>query len=121
MSPARTSSLVIETPEGVSFSMLLAGPVTRFLAWIVDLIAILVLNDIARRGLAVAGIVGQDVAEAAGVLGYFIISSGYAIGFEWLWRGQTPGKRVLRLRVMDAQGLRLEFSQIVIRNLLRAV
>jgi hypothetical protein len=40
---------------------------------------------------------------------------------EWFWRGQTLGKRVLRLRVVDEQGLRLRFSQIAIRNLLRFV
>jgi hypothetical protein len=40
---------------------------------------------------------------------------------EWCWRGQTVGKRLFHLRVMDAQGLRVQFSQIAIRNLLRAV
>src|SRR6266496_3333003 len=80
----KTNTLLIQTPEGIVFSLLLAGPVTRFLAW-------------------------------------FIIQTGYGIVLEWFWRGQTMGKRLLRLRVMDAQGLRLQFSQIVIRNLLRFV
>ncbi|HTM48428.1 MAG TPA: RDD family protein [Bryobacteraceae bacterium] len=48
-----------------------------------------------------------------------MISVGYGIVCEWRWRGQTIGKRMLRLRVMDRQGLRLQPSQIVIRNLLR--
>ena len=55
------------------------------------------------------------------MLSYFVVSIGYPIATEWYWRGQTLGKRLLRLRVMDAQGLRLQFSQIVIRNLLRFV
>jgi hypothetical protein len=46
---------------------------------------------------------------------------GYGMLFEWIWNGQTPGKRVLRLRVMDMHGLRLQLSQVVIRNLLRSV
>jgi hypothetical protein len=46
---------------------------------------------------------------------------GYSIYCEWFWRGQSLGKRMMRLRVVDAQGLRLKFSQIVIRNLLRFV
>jgi uncharacterized RDD family membrane protein YckC len=121
MSPGRTHALLIETPEGVSFSLLLAGPVTRFLAWIIDLFAILAVQYVVQHSLAVTGILGVDVAEAAGLIGYFAISTGYGICLEWLWRGQTPGKRVLRLRVMDVQGLRLEFSQIVIRNLLRVL
>jgi hypothetical protein len=50
-----------------------------------------------------------------------VIGIGYGILFEWLWRGQTLGKKLLRLRVVDAGGLRLQFSQIVIRNLLRFV
>src|SRR5205823_636692 len=37
----------------------------------------------------------------------------------WRWRGQTLGKRLLGLRVVDAQGLRLQFPQIALRNLLR--
>jgi uncharacterized RDD family membrane protein YckC len=32
----RTNTLLIRTPEGVVFSQTLAGPVTRFLAWLVD-------------------------------------------------------------------------------------
>jgi hypothetical protein len=55
------------------------------------------------------------------VLAYFAVQIGYGLFCEWLWRGQTVGKRLLRLRVVDAYGLRLQFSQIVIRNLLRFV
>ena len=46
-----------------------------------------------------------------------VFSWAYYIFFEMLWNGQTPGKRVLRLRVVDAQGLQLQFSQIAFRNL----
>jgi RDD family len=38
-----------------------------------------------------------------------------------LWRGQTVGKRLLRLRVVDAGGLRLEPSQVIVRNLMRFI
>lgn len=105
----------------MSFTLLLAGPVTRFLAWLIDLIVILALNSVAQRVLQITGIVGMEFVEAATVIEYFVLSTGYGICLEWLWRGQTLGKRVLGLRVMDAQGLRLDFSQIVIRNLLRTV
>jgi hypothetical protein len=40
---------------------------------------------------------------------------------EWFWQGQTIGKKVLRLRVVDREGFKLHVSQIIIRNLLRAV
>jgi hypothetical protein len=55
------------------------------------------------------------------MISYFAISIGYGILLEWIWRGQTLGKRILRLRVMDAEGLRLQVNQIVMRNLLRFV
>ena len=41
--------------------------------------------------------------------------------FEWTWRGQTIGKKLFRLRVVDVEGMRLQFNQIVVRNLLRFV
>jgi uncharacterized RDD family membrane protein YckC len=117
----RSNTLAIKTPEGIVFSLLLAGPVTRFLAWAIDLGVILVLTYAARQLFGILGVISRDLAAAASILGYFIISIGYGIGTEWYWRGQTLGKRLLRLRVMDSQGLRLQFSQIVIRNLLRFV
>ena len=40
---------------------------------------------------------------------------------EWLWRGQTIGERIFGLRVADAQGMRVHFSPVALRNLLRAV
>jgi uncharacterized RDD family membrane protein YckC len=113
--------LRIRTPEGVVFSQLLAGPMTRCLAWLIDLgvlIGILLLLGIVFSFLR---IIGGEAAQAIHLLLYFVLSLGYGIVLEWAWRGQTIGKRVLRLRVVDAQGLRLQFSQIAIRNLLRAV
>jgi hypothetical protein len=60
-------------------------------------------------------------AVAVQVLTLFIITTFYGIVLEWWWRGQTVGKRVLKLRVMDERGLGLRPSQIVVRNILRAV
>lgn len=115
------NSLTIRTPEGIEFSLKLAGPVTRFLAWSVDLLVILASNKLLNVILGVLGIISRDLAMAAIILGYFIVSIGYGIVTEWYWHGQTLGKRLLRLRVMDVHGLQLHFSQVVIRNLLRFV
>jgi len=117
----KINSLTIRTPEGIEFSLMLAGPVTRFLAWSVDLLVILTTNKLLNVLLGVLGIISRDFAMAAGVLMYFIVSIGYGIVTEWYWHGQTLGKRLLRLRVTDVCGLKLRFSQIVIRNLLRFV
>ena len=117
----RTSSLQIRTPEGIVFSQSLAGPATRFLAWLVDMLCIGVLVRALSYLLLAFQIVSPNLATAISYVGYFVLSIGYGIACEWGWRGQTVGKRLLRLRVMDAEGLRLQFHQIVIRNLLRFV
>ncbi len=118
---ARTNPLLIRPPEGIVFSQVPAGPVTRFLAWSLDLICILATITLLGTALNLLQIISLDLARAVSILLFFAISIGYGMTTEWYWRGQTLGKRLLRLRVVDAQGLRLQFSQIVIRNLLRSV
>jgi uncharacterized RDD family membrane protein YckC len=121
MTALRQSSLAIETPEGVVFRYELATPVTRALAFSIDAAAIGMLSAMAAKLSQVAGAVSSDFAGALGVILYFVISVGYGIVLEWRWRGQTLGKRVVGLRVVDANGLRLQLPQIALRNFLRFV
>jgi uncharacterized RDD family membrane protein YckC len=121
MSTSRTHQLLICTPEGIDFTMHLAGPVRRCLAWIIDLACIGVLSFVAGTLLGAMRLISLDFAQATTIVAYFAISVGYGIFTEWYWRGQTVGKRLLKLRVIDVEGLRLHFSQIAIRNLLRVV
>ncbi|MGD0278785.1 MAG: RDD family protein [Smithella sp.] len=121
MNSDKTNRLLIRTPEGIVFSMILAGPVTRMLAWAVDIGCIAAATIITGSVLGVLKIVSIDFIGAVTVIIGFLISIGYPIVLEWYWRGQTLGKKLLRLRVMDVQGLRLQFSQIMIRNIMRFV
>jgi uncharacterized RDD family membrane protein YckC len=117
----RTNSLIIRTPEGISFTQHLAGPVTRFLAFSIDLAGITLISGILSQVLLLAAIVSPDFALAARTVSYFVVSIGYSILLEWSWHGQTLGKRVLQIRVVDAEGFRLQPTQVAIRNLLRVV
>lgn len=117
----KTNTLIIRTPEGIVFSQLLAGPVTRFLACFIDQLCIQVVLMVMGLLLSLLMVLSFNFAIAFEVIGYFIVSIGYGILLEWVWRGQTIGKRLLRLRVMDVEGMRLQFNQIVVRNLLRFV
>ena len=117
----KTSTLFIRTPEGIVFSQLLAGPVTRFFAWFIDQLCISTAMSILGMALSLFELVNWNFGFALSVISYFVISIGYGIFFEWSWRGQTVGKRLLRLRVVDVEGMRLQFNQIVVRNLLRFV
>jgi uncharacterized RDD family membrane protein YckC len=117
----RTSTLQIRTPEGIVFSQLLASPFTRFLAWFIDLLVIGAVMLGFGLLITLLFLISPNLATAIHTLGYFVISIGYGIAFEWAWRGQTLGKKIFRLRVVDAEGLRLQFHQIVTRNLLRFI
>ncbi|MEW5722597.1 MAG: RDD family protein [Thermodesulfobacteriota bacterium] len=121
MTAGKTNTLIVKTPEGIAFTLQLAGPVTRFLAWGVDMAAVMALSEILGQAVSFLGVISRDLATAAAILLYFVISIGYGLALEWLWRGQTLGKRLLRLRVLDEQGLKLDLSQVVVRNLLRFV
>lgn len=118
---ARRNALTIRTPEGVAFSLVLAGPVSRLLALSVDAVVVATAGSILGTIASVLMALSPSLGMALVTLAYFVFSVGYGIALEWAWQGQTLGKRLLRLRVMDARGLRLTFSQVAMRNLLRVV
>ena len=114
-------TLNIRTPEGISFSVPLAGPVSRVLALTLDFLIILAAQQLVGKVMAAFPKAFTDVGEAFGVLVLFVFAGVYPMVCEWFWRGQTVGKRLFHLRVMDATGLRLAPAQVIIRNLLRYV
>lgn len=121
MTSDRTHLLRVRTPEGVAFTVRLASPVLRAAAFLIDWAAVTVAWSVIAGVLNVLQVFSEDLAGLVVTVGYFLFSQGYGIATEWLWRGQTMGKRLLRLRVVDARGLRLSFAQVVLRNLLRFV
>ena len=83
------------------------------------LVALLTIFTVARQILAPLGFFGKDFSDAIMVLAYFVISLVYMMVAEWLWRGQTLGKRVFGLRVLDTAGRPLNAYQAVLRSGLR--
>lgn len=115
------STLRLRTPEGVEFAFELAGPVTRFLAWVLDLAVIVVILNAVLIPSRLLTVLSPGMALALNILAFLTISVGYGMLCEWRFSGQTLGKRLLRLRVVDEQGLPLRFPQLAMRNLLRVV
>jgi uncharacterized RDD family membrane protein YckC len=118
----RGNTLRIETPEGVTFSLELAGPIRRMLAWLLDVLIVVPLAGILMQ--IVFWLIGwTDVRwmQAAALFCVFLLPMLYSTLLEWFWSGQTIGKRVLGVRVADEQGLDLQPSQVFVRNLLRFV
>lgn len=121
MRQGKRNILNIRTPEGITFPLSLSGPIPRLLSCSIDFFAIAVIWRILSSLINVLAFMSGDLAKAISILAYFVISIGYRMILEYYWRGQTLGKRVMGLRVMDEQGLHLRFSQVVIRNLLRVI
>lgn len=117
----RTQTLTVRTPEGVVFATRLAGPVLRFLAWGMDVVCVLIVGNAIGLVAALLSLVSADIAQGVSIFLYFAVNISYRIVLEWRWRGQTIGKRIMRLRVVDVEGMRLRLSQVVVRNLLRAL
>lgn len=114
-------TMEIQTPEGIRFAMPLASPLMRFFAWATDNLAIIVITSFVNQIAGILSSLSTDAASALAIISAFVVYTTYAMILEWRWRGQTVGKRLFNLRVVDSQGLRLHPSQIIVRNLLRVV
>jgi uncharacterized RDD family membrane protein YckC len=118
--------LVIETPERVELHYILANVGNRFLAAAIDhliqtfAIVIIILIAGAFSNWQFFGSIGVWTA-AVMVLVIFAIYWGYFVAFETLWSGQTPGKRIMKLRVVREDGRPVRFFEVFVRNLLRLV
>jgi uncharacterized RDD family membrane protein YckC len=120
--------LVIETPERVPLHFALASIGNRFIACAIDhtiqvvaLIVIVIFFTI----IVDASNLGNQLMNAPKwviallIILVFVLMSGYFALFEWLWHGQTPGKRWLKLRVIREDGRPISFFEAIVRNLLR--
>jgi uncharacterized RDD family membrane protein YckC len=126
-------TLVIETPEHVELNFALATIGNRFLACAIDhalqVISLIIIYIIARSlsasVRAAETIIFTDAKEinlwivAVMIIAGFLIFFGYFIFFETIWSGQTPGKRWLKLRVIQEDGRPINFFAALTRNLIR--
>ena len=126
--------LRVETPENLELRFPLAGFGPRFLALFIDTIwqtlagVLLWLVLIAVIFGLATGAENMFSDESAlfliivfFVFGTLLVSLGYYILFEYIWNGQTPGKRLAGIRVVRRGGLPLTFRDVLLRNLLRLV
>lgn len=117
----RVRRLRVTTPEGVEFSFRLASPMLRLGALMIDWALVMAAWSLLATILLPLKLVSPDTGQGVMIVAFFVLSRGYDVMAEWGWRGQSVGKRVMKLRVVDARGLRLTFSQCLLRNLLRFI
>ena len=122
----------VETPEQTILSYTVAGIGSRTAAALVDLMIIAAgqlslffllaeLSGMFDRHTSAAQRVTSGWATALGLLVSFALLWGYYVVFEGLWDGQTPGKRMLGIRVVQDGGYSVSFGASAVRNLIRFV
>lgn len=125
---AAEETLIIETPERVELEFALASIGNRFMAVGIDhfiqflsiFIIAWVFSWMASTGSAEAFLEDSPKwVTAIMILVVFVLFASYFAVFEWLWNGQTPGKRLMRLRVIREDGRPLTLWEAIARNLLR--
>ena len=126
--------LNIETPEQVELRFPIAGIGSRFLALMTDsllqgaAIFVLILGFVLIASALPKGTGGSPPSPTAGkwivaaiFLFYFLLYWGYYSLFEAFWNGQTPGKRLLKIRVIKDSGRQITLFEALARNLLRVI
>ncbi|HZU62877.1 MAG TPA: RDD family protein [Novosphingobium sp.] len=130
MTPSDAAERLLQTAEGVTLRLRLAGRGTRLGALLLDLaLQGLVLGALALALLGIArGLGGGKAAGGAlqalfvlWLLASFVLRNAWFLGFELGPRGATPGKRMLGLRIATRDGSRLTADRVLARNLLREV
>lgn len=109
------------TSEGVDLRLHLGRVGERGAAFIIDLVimlAVLILFSIAMT-FAFVGSGATEAVVIVWLLGFFALRNGYFIAFELGMRAATPGKRIMKLRVVARDGGRLTGEAVVARNAVR--
>ncbi len=117
--PLDTTARLV-TPERVVFLYPLAGPFRRSIAYLIDMV-VLVLLVILGFLLSLLLTLGSIAGLGPGLAILFALVYGYGAFCEGFFNGQTPGKRLVGIRVMTTQGVPITGSQAAIRNLVGAV
>ena len=113
----------VETPECIRFRHQVAGPVRRALAYLVDLVLrLIVVSAVGVLAVGASGLSSGAGKASAGLtlLVMFVLEWGWNVLFETFWRGRTPGKRILGLRVVREGGYPVGFIDSMLRNVMRA-
>lgn len=135
--PAMTllKTINIQTPESVELEFTLAGIGNRALALLVDYLLVFLLLSLVSiftsflsEQLTSVLLFLDDGADgvdlwlvAIAIVATAAIYWGYFVGFETFWQGQTPGKRVTKIRVINDNGKPEGVFQATLRSLLRPV
>jgi uncharacterized RDD family membrane protein YckC len=106
----------VATPEGIELTLRLAGPVPRALAWGADFLLRAAIVMLVQLLAMYFGRAGWGVVLIAAFFVEWLLPA----AFEARWGGQTPGKRLFGLAVLNDDGTPVRWPAALTRNLLRA-
>jgi uncharacterized RDD family membrane protein YckC len=134
--PAVGDQLSIATPELVAIEFPLAGLGSRFVAVLLDYLlqgaAVIILLIIFALLISGAAGGGGGSSNTGGNLSTkwtiaimiaipFLLEWAYFALFEAFWHGQTPGKRIMKIRVIQQTGRPVSLFESLGRNLVRMI
>lgn len=114
--------LSIETPENVLLDADIAGFGTRCVAAFIDylilIVAFVLLFLLLGRALPDSLLLSESLIYLL-IAVQFLLMAAYHLILEIAWNGQTIGKRIVGVRIVQSNGLPLTVSGAIIRNLVR--
>ena len=110
------SALGVHTPEGIEFTLYPAGIPVRACAWAIDVIFQGILFIII---IIFAGILSWVLGGWIIYIIFFALNWFYHTAFEIFCRGQSPGKKIMGIRVVRGDGSPVNPGASLLRNLLR--
>lgn len=115
----KRDTITVTTIDNVDLEFELAGIGSRLLAGILDFIISLAIILFCCLCLYIMGTRVNEFVIALAILSYFAISWGYHIFFECLCQGQTPGKKIMAIQVLNQKGHFVSWKESLLRNLVR--
>ncbi|NJL92858.1 MAG: RDD family protein [Anaerolineae bacterium] len=117
-------NLRIDTPENLELEAEVAGFGSRSVAALVDYGLLGLLMTLFTCGFIRLAAESYDETQVGVLLAVFTLIlfalfTFYHLTFEFLWNGQTPGKRLFGLRVVMQDGLPATTTALLIRNFIR--
>lgn len=125
----------LTTPESIELELTLAGIGSRAYALMIDYLILwlgialawILWTVFATQLLAYLESLGINYSDvplwllSIALLVSFAVYAGYFVYFEVVWQGQTPGKRIAKIRVIQDNGKPVGLPQAALRALLRPI
>lgn len=109
------SVITVTTPFNIDLEFRVAPFHKRLLAWMIDIILIYVYMFLIERYVVTPLAMYESFGQTASVLFIIVPAYCYHLVCEALMNGQSVGKRILGIKVMDLNGNEASFSQYLIR------